>query len=428
MWLCIKGGRAVDPARGVDAPLDVLIEEGRVSRLGRDISPPEGARVLDARGLVVAPGFLDMHVHLREPGQEWKEDIASGTRAAARGGFTAVACMPNTHPPNDTSSITERILKRAREVGAVRVYPIGAVSMGLGGESLSEMGDQREAGAVAFSDDGFPVRTGQLMRCALEYSRMLDVPIIEHAEDLSLSGGGAMNEGLVSTELGLQGMPATSEEVVVGRDILLAELTGGRLHIAHISTARAVELVRGAKGRGVRVSCEVTPHHFTLTEEALREYNRCAKMSPPLRTEADREALLEGLRDGTIEVIASDHAPHHEAEREVEFEALPFGVVGLETEVSLALDRLYHGGILTLPELIEKFTAGPARILGVEGGTLEPGGPGDLTLLDLEGEAAVDVRKFASKGRNSPFHGWRLKGAPAAAVVAGKVVWEREDA
>lgn len=425
MPLLVRGGRVVDPASGTDEALDLLIEGGRITRRGKGLAPPKGAEVLDARGLVAAPGFIDMHVHFREPGQEYKEDIESGTRAAASGGFTSVACMANTDPVNDTSSITERILKRAREAGSARVHPIGAVSVGLKGEALTEMAEQQAAGAVAFSDDGVPVRTAALMRAALDYAGMLGAPILDHAEDRSLSQGRVMHEGRVSTILGLSGNPAASEDICVFRDIRLAELTGARVHILHLSSRGAVDLIRQAKRRGVRVTGEATPHHFTLTHEAIQGFNASAKMAPPLREEEDRQALLEGLRDGTIEVIASDHAPHYEAELQVEFDEVPFGVVGLETAVPLALDRLYHGGVLTLPQLISKFTAGPAKVLGLKLGTLAEGAPGDVTLLDPEREFTVDPESFESRGRNTPFGGWRLKGCAVATVVNGELRMNR---
>lgn len=425
MPLLVRGGRVVDPASGTDEALDLLIEGGRITRRGKGLAPPKGAEVLDARGLVAAPGFIDMHVHFREPGQEYKEDIESGTRAAASGGFTSVACMANTDPVNDTSSITERILKRAREAGSARVHPIGAVSVGLKGEALTEMAEQQAAGAVAFSDDGVPVRTAALMRAALDYAGMLGAPILDHAEDRSLSQGKVMHEGRVSTVLGLSGNPAASEDICVFRDIRLAELTGARVHILHLSSRGAVDLIRQARRRGVRVTGEATPHHFTLTHEAIQGFNASAKMAPPLREEEDRQALLEGLRDGTIEVIASDHAPHYEAELQVEFDEVPFGVVGLETAVPLALDRLYHGGVLTLPQLISKFTAGPARVLGLKLGTLAEGAPGDVTLLDPEREFTVDPESFESRGRNTPFGGWRLKGCAVATVVNGELRMNR---
>ncbi|MEE9256109.1 MAG: dihydroorotase [bacterium] len=425
MPLLIKGGRLIDPSEGADARLDLLIEDGIVTGIAEDIEPRPGDEVLDAGGLIVAPGFIDMHVHLREPGEEYKEDIESGTRAAAAGGFTAVACMANTDPVNDTSSITERILKRAREGAACRVFPVGAVSRGLEGRDLTEMADQKAAGCAAFSDDGVPVRTAQLMRSALEYAGMLGMTVLDHAEDASLSGGRVMNEGEVSTALGLAPNPAASEDICVYRDIRLAELTRGRLHILHTTSVGAIDLIRQAKNKGLRVTCEVTPHHFTLIDEAIRGFNSSAKMAPPLRSEEDRRAILEGLRDGTVDVIASDHAPHYEAELQVEFDAVPFGIVGLETAVPLALDRLVHGGVLTLPEMIAKFTAGPARVLGLPHGTLKEGAPGDVTLLDPEREFEVEPESFESRGRNTPFGGWKLKGCAAATVVAGRVVMSR---
>ena len=425
MPLLIKGGRLIDPASGVDGVLDIRIAEGAVSEIKPDLTPRKGEEVLDAAGLIVCPGFIDIHTHLREPGQEYKEDIESGTRAAAAGGFTAVACMANTDPVNDTSSITERILKRARESAACRVYPIGAVSAGLEGGHLTEMADQIDAGCVAFSDDGVPVRSAQLMRSALEYAGMLGVPVLDHAEDLTLSGGRAMNEGAVSTALGLGANPSASEDICVFRDIRLAELTRAPVHILHISTARAVALVREAKARGVRVTCEATPHHFTLNHEEIQGFNSSAKMAPPLRAEEDRVALLAGLKDGTIDAIASDHAPHYEAELQVEFEAVPFGIVGFETAVPLTLDRLVHGGALTLPEAIEKLTAGPARVLGLPGGSLKEGTPGDVTILDPEREYEVLPERFESRARNTPFGGLKLRGCAVATVVGGNIVMNR---
>ena len=424
MPLLIKGARVIDPASGLDDVLDILIEEGRVARLEKNITPG-GAEVLDASGLIAAPGFIDMHVHLREPGEEYKEDIESGTRAAAAGGFTAVACMANTDPVNDSSSITERIMKRARELAACRVYPIGAVSEGLEGEHITEMADQKAAGCVAFSDDGMPVSTAQLMRSALEYAGMLGIPILDHAEDMSLSWGRVMNEGAMATAMGLGANPAASEDICVFRDIRLARLTGSPLHILHITSAGAVELVRQAKREGVHVTCEATPHHFTLTDAAIAGFNSAAKMAPPLRSEADRQALLAGLKDGTIDAIASDHAPHYEAELQVEFDAVPFGIVGLETAVPLALEILVHGGVLNLAEMIAKFTGGPARILNLPGGTLKEGAPGDVTLLDPGREYEVVPERFESRGRNTPFAGRKLRGCAAATVVGGRIVMNR---
>ena len=430
MPLLIKGARVIDSAVGVDDVLDILIEDGLIARLAKDIDPggvgaPDGVDVLDATGLIAAPGFIDMHVHLREPGEKFKEDIESGTRAAAAGGFTAIACMANTDPVNDTSSITERIMKRARESAVCWVYPIGAVSEGLKGEHITEMADQKGAGCVAFSDDGMPVRTAQLMRSALEYSGMLGIPILDHAEDLSLSSGRVMNEGAMATALGLGANPTASEDICVFRDIRLARLTGSPLHILHITSAGAVELVRQAKREGAPVTCEATPHHFTLTDAAIVGFNSAAKMAPPLRSEADRQALLAGLKDGTIDAIASDHAPHYVADLQVEFDAVPFGVVGLETAVPLAIEVLVHGGVLTLAEMIAKFTEGPARILNLPGGTLKEGAPGDVTLLNLERQYEVIPERFESRGRNTPFAGRKLRGCAAATVVRGRIVMNR---
>ena len=421
MKLLLKGGRVVDPATKTDAVLDVLLEDGLVARLEPSIAA-EGARVFEARGLVVAPGFVDMHAHLREPGEEWKETIETGTRAAAAGGFTAVACMPNTVPVNDERAVTEFILARSRESARVRVYPIGAITKGQKGEQLAEIGDLVAGGAVAVSDDGHPVASGTLFRKALEYASMFGVPVIDHCEDPDLSDEGVVNEGVVSTLLGLKGWNHSAEEVMVFRDLLLAEETGGRVHIAHASTAGSVALVRDAKRRGVRASVEVTPHHLALTEDACRAYDTRAKMNPPLRTEADRRALLEALADGTVDAIATDHAPHHEDEKNVEFARAPFGVIGLETAVSLALDRLVAAEKAPLPRLVALFSSGPCGILGLPGGTLAPGSPADVTVIDLERLITVDVSRFQSKSRNSPFDGWALRGGPVATIVGGEIV------
>jgi dihydroorotase len=419
--LLLRNGRVVDPAFGVDDTMDVLIEDGRIARVESRIAS-RGTEVLDLAGLAVCPGFIDMHVHLREPGQEWKETIETGTRAAAAGGFTGVACMPNTVPVNDSRSVTEFILAQARQRAAVAVYPIGCVSKGQKGEELAEMGDMHEAGARGFSDDGRPVASSLLMRKALEYSRILDVPLIDHCEDPDLVARGVVHEGEISTRLGLRGWPSVAEEIVVQRDVLLAEYTQAHVHIAHLSTSRGVDFVRRAKRARVRVTCEVTPHHLALTDEAAADYDTNAKMNPPLRSEADRRALLNAVADGTVDAIATDHAPHHADEKTVEFSLAPFGVVGLETAVSVCLDRLVHGGVIDLRRMVELFTVGPARILRIEKGTLKRGADADITVLDLERTVAVDPSKFRSLSSNTPFAGWRLRGAPVLTLVGGKIV------
>lgn len=422
MKLLLSRGRVVDPASGVDREADVLIEDGLVARVEPGIRDPE-AELVDARGLHVCPGFIDMHVHLREPGQEWKETIQSGTRAAARGGFTGVACMPNTDPVNDSRSVTELIMAQATEHGTVPVYPIGCVTKGQRGRELTEMKDMLEVGARAFSDDGKPVSSSLIMRRALEYSRLFDVPIIDHCEDVELVDGGVMNEGPRSSRLGLRGWPAVAEEVMIQRDILLADYTGGHVHVAHMSTGRGAEFVRWGKSRGARVTCEVTPHHLVLTDEAVGEYDTNAKMNPPLRHERDREALARALADGTVDAIATDHAPHHADEKCVEFATAPFGVVGLETAVSLCLDRLVQREVIGLSRLVELFSQGPARILRLaRKGRLAPGDDGDVTVLDLGREVEVQSARFASKGRNTPFQGFALRGAAVLTIVAGRIV------
>lgn len=426
MNLLIKGGRVLDPANGLDAVQDLLIQDGKIARLGRNLHAPDGTPTIDAAGKVVCPGFIDIHVHLREPGYEYKETVATGTRAAAAGGFTAVSCMANTNPVNDNRSVTDYIRAKALSEGVVRVYPIGAVSRGLEGKELAELAELAEAGCVAFSDDGHPVMNSALLRRAMEYVLPFGLPIISHAEDAHLAQGGVMNEGVVSTELGLAGRPAAAEEIMVARDLCLAELTGGHVHIAHLSTAGSVRLVREAKVRGVRVSAEVTPHHLLLTEEAVRGYDPNTKMAPPLRTKHDQEALLEALADGTIDAIATDHAPHALSEKEGDFDAAAFGVVGLETAVPVLLDRLVRPGRLSLPTLIERLTTGPARLLNLPGGSLAGGADADITILDLERQLTLDPSGFHSKSRNTPFGGWRVTGMPWMTLVGGRVVmWER---
>jgi len=387
---------------------------------------PRGAQVLDMKGLVVCPGFIDIHAHLREPGREDKETIATGTRAAAAGGFTAVCTMPNTEPVNDTAGITRSIVEKARAEGATRVYPIGAITRGQKGEELAEYGDLKEAGCVAFSDDGKPVASARVMRRALEYARAFDVVLIDHCEEPTLAEGACMNEGPVSTHLGLRGQPAAGEAIMVERDVLLAGLTGGRVHIAHLSAAASVDAVRRGKARGVKVTAEATPHHLFLTDDAVREtaYDTNTKMNPPLRSEADRQGVLAGLQDGTIDCIATDHAPHTVDDKKVEYDQAANGVVGLETAVALCLDRLVGRGLVELPYLVALLSANPARVLGLPGGTLAPGSPADLTVLDLAKKRQVDASRFESRSRNTPFDGWILKGWPALTIVAGRVAWK----
>jgi dihydroorotase len=424
MSLLIKNGHVIDPAGSVDGVHDVLLKGDRIERVGPSLAVPNDTRVLDATGKIVCPGFIDIHVHLREPGQEYKETVATGTRAAAAGGFTAVCAMANTHPVNDNRSVTDYVRAKADTEGLVRVYPIGAVTRNLGGEELAELAELAEAGCVAFSDDGKCVMNAALYRRAMEYTLPFGTPVISHAEDHHLSKGAAMNEGVVSTELGVPGAPAAAEDVMVARDILLAELTGAHVHIAHLSTAGAVRLVRDAKARGVRVTAEVTPHHLLLTEEAVRTYDANAKMNPPLRTKRDTEALLEGLIDGTIDCIATDHAPHALSEKEGEFDRAAFGIVGLETAVGLLMDRLVKPGALPLTTLIARLSRDPARLLRLPGGSLAAGAPADLTLLDPEARWTIDPAKFASKSRNSPFGGWTVTGKPWKTIVGGRVAWE----
>ena len=423
--LVITGGTVVDPVAGTAAPGDVTVEDGRlVGVLRAGEGSAEGATVMDARGLLVLPGLVDMHVHLREPGFEYKETIQTGVAAALAGGFTSVACMANTEPPNDSAAVTQYILDRARVAQGARVHPIGALSIGLRGEHLAEIGEMHRAGIVAISDDGRPVMDAGLMRRALEYSRMFGLPVIVHEEDSSLAGGGSMNEGVTALRLGLRGIPAAAEDVMIARDVALVRLTGGRLHVAHVSTASAVALLRAAKSEGLAVTAEVTPHHLFLTEEAVAGYGTNAKMAPPLRTRADVDALRAALADGTIDAIATDHAPHHHDEKDVEFERAANGVVGLETALPLAL-RLVAEKVLDLPALVARMTVGPARILGLAAGTLAPGAPADLTLVDPERRWRVDPRAFRSKSRNTPFDGRTFRGAVTATVVAGAVVYRR---
>jgi dihydroorotase len=423
MKLLLKNGHVVDPSRSLNATCDVLIEGGRIAAVGRGL-PTEGARVWEVpHTCLVVPGLIDMHVHLREPGQEHKETVATGTAAAVAGGFTAVACMPNTDPINDQASVTRLIIARAAEAGLARVYPIGAVSLGSKGEHLAEFGDLRAAGCVAVSDDGRPVATSLLMRRALEYAGMFGMPVIDHCEDPTLKGDGVAHEGPTAARLGLRGIPGIAEEIWVERDITLAGHTDGTVHIAHMSAAGSLRAVRAGKARGVRVTCEVAPHHFVLTDADLEGYDTNVKMNPPLREAADRDAMLEGLADGSVDAIATDHAPHHYDEKRVEFDRAPFGIVGLETAVSLTLDRLVHTGRIPVSRMIELLSTNPARILGVEGGTLGDGAPADVTILAPDLEVTIDPTKFRSKSRNTPFGGWVLRGGVAATIVGGQVVY-----
>jgi len=423
--LLIKNGRVIDPASKTDAALDVLLNGEKIQGVGAagKISAPQDAEVFDASGLIVAPGFIDIHVHLREPGQESSETIETGTRAAARGGFTAVCCMPNTKPVNDNASVTRFILDRAKVAGGVRVWPIGAASVGSKGEAIAEIAAMKEAGIVGVSDDGRPIATAKLARQVMDYCRSLDLPVIEHAEDVSLAAGAVMREGVSSTRLGLRGMPAAAESVCVARDVQLAELSGARLHIAHLSAKASLEQVRWAKSRGLRVTCEVTPHHFTLIDEDV-QYDSRFKMNPPLAAREDREALLAGLADGTVDAIATDHAPHEPALKDVEFDRAPFGILGFETALALALEQLVHSGRLSLMRMVELFASGPARVLGIES-EIAAGKAANLTIFSLDDSWTYNVKESPSKSRNSPFDGRTFKGAAVATIVAGRVIYKR---
>jgi dihydroorotase len=423
--LLIKNGRVLNPATSTDAALDVLLDGERIADVaaaGTLSDRAKNAEVFDAAGLIVAPGFIDIHVHLREPGQENSETIETGTRSAARGGFTAVCCMPNTKPVNDNASVTRFIMDRAKAAASVRVWPIGAASVGSKGKAIAEIAAMREAGIVAVSDDGKPIATAKLTRQVMDYCRSLDIPVIEHAEDVSLAAGAVMREGVTSTRLGLAGMPAAAESVCVARDVQLAELTGARLHIAHLSARGSLEQVRWAKSRGLRVSCEVTPHHFTLIDEDV-EYDSRFKMNPPLAAREDRDALLAGLADGTVDAIATDHAPHESALKDVEFDRAPFGILGFETALALSLEQLVHTGKISLMRMVELFTTGPARVLGIER-TLAAGQPADITVFSTDHSWTYDVKDSPSKSRSSPFDRRTFKGAPMATIVAGRVVWK----
>jgi dihydroorotase len=422
--LLIRGGRVVDPAHKRDGEFDVLIEGDKVARVARNVTAPSGASVLEAKGMIVAPGLVDMHVHLREPGQEDAETVESGTAAAAAGGITSVVCMPNTDPPLDDVSGIRFVLRRAAEVGKVRVWPTGAVTRGRAGEAMTEIAAMARAGCVALTDDGAGVADSQLLRRALEYAKMFDLPVIEHAEDAALKADGVMNEGALATRLGYKGIPRQTETVAVARDIALSELTGGRMHITHVSARETVQLVREAKRRGLRVSADATPHHFTLTEDAVTEYGTNAKMNPPLRTADDRAAIVEGLADGTIDAIASDHAPHTRAAKEQEFTAAPFGVIGLETLLPLTVTQLIEPGRLSWPEAVARMSWNPARLLNLPVGHLGEGALADVVIIDPREERRLT--SFNSRSQNSPFLGWTLRGFPQAVIVGGRVALRRD--
>jgi dihydroorotase len=424
MTYILKNGRVVDPANGRDGRFDIEIRDGVIARVGTDLPVPEGATVLDVPpGCVVTPGLIDMHVHLREPGQEHKETVASGVTAAVAGGFTAVACMPNTAPINDSAAVTRYIRDKADAAGLARVYPIGAASVGSKGEQMAEIGELKTAGCVAVSDDGHPIRTALLMRRVLEYAGMLDVLVIDHCEDPTLKGDGVVHEGAVASELGLRGIPGEAEELWIERDITLAGLTGTAFHVAHLSTAGSLRAVRAGKARGIAVTCEVAPHHFVLTDDALRGYDTNTKMNPPLRPQVDVDALIEGLADGSVDAIATDHAPHHADEKALSYDQAPFGITGLETAVSLTFDRLVHSGRIGLSRMIELLSVNPARILKVTGGALTEGAPADISVLAPD--LAVTVRASAQKSlsKNMPFEGWNLRGGVAATIVGGRLVY-----
>jgi dihydroorotase len=423
--LLIRGGRVIDPSRGTDGPADVLIRDGRIEAVGRNIPAEPGIELVDATGKVVAPGLIDIHVHLREPGFEHAETIASGAAAAAAGGFTAVCAMPNTDPVTDSQATVGFVVRQAIRAGQARVYPIGAVSLGQRGEQLTEFGELIQAGAVAVSDDGKPVRSSHLMRTALEYAKTFGIPVADHCEDLSLAQGGAMHEGIISARLGLKGIPSAAEEIMVARNILLAELTGGHVHLCHMSTRGSVELIRWAKSKGLRVTAEATPHHFTLTHERCEGYDTNAKMNPPLREAADRDAIRQGLADGSIDCIASDHAPHHYDAKEREFDEAPNGIVGLETAFGLGMRELVGPGVLSLPELLARMSTLPARVFRLPGGTLAVGAPADLVVLDVERQWEVRREELHSKSLNSPFLGETLRGQADLTIVGGRVVFQR---
>ena len=420
--LLIKNGRVIDPASNFDDTVDVLIDDGKIAGIGQNLEA-SGAEVFDASGTIVAPGFIDMHVHLREPGFEHAETIESGARAAAAGGFTSVCPMPNTQPVNDNATVTSYLVERARKYAVVNIYPVGAITRNSDGEQLAAIGSMKEAGIVAISDDGRPVMNARVMRRAMEFARAFDIPVIDHCEDLHLSAGGDMHEGLESVRLGLRGIPSCSENVMVARDVLLAELTGAKFHVAHISSRHSVEMVAFAKARGLPVTCEATPHHFALADADMAPYDSNFKMKPPLRSGADVAAIVEGIAAGAVDAIATDHAPHPGSEKMQEFEKCPFGILGLETAIGITLERLVHPGKISLRKMVELFTVGPARILNLNRGRLCPGVPADITMFDLERPWTYDVNRSFSKSRNSPFHEHRFRGGPVATIVNGNIVW-----
>jgi dihydroorotase len=421
MSLLIKNGRVIDPSQGIDEVTDLLVVDGLIKELGKGLSVPAGTDVIDATGKYVTPGLIDMHVHLRDPGLEYKEDIVSGTRAAAAGGFTSVCCMPNTKPPIDNKAIASYIINKAKAEGFCNVFPVGSITYGMNGERMAEMGELKEAGCVAVSDDGKPVANAELMRRSLEYANGIGIMVITHAEELSLVGEGVMNEGFTSTEIGLKGIPRVAEDIATARDVMLAEYTGAPIHIAHVSTRDSVRIIRDAKARGVKVTCETAPHYFTLTDDAVRGYNTNAKMNPPLREAADVAAIKEGLKDGTIDCIATDHAPHHLDEKDVEFNEAMNGIIGLETSLPLSL-ALVSEGVLSLQQLIEKMSCNPSKILGIGRGTLKVGAVADITVFDTAAEWTVEADRLFSKSKNSPFLGWEVKGAAVTTVVGGKQI------
>jgi dihydroorotase len=423
--ILIRGGRVIDPSRGTDGVADVFLADGKVESVGRDIGSPDDALVLDATGRIVTPGLIDLHVHLREPGQEDVETVATGAMAAAAGGFSAVCAMPNTDPVTDNQAAVGFIVSQAQRAGKARVYPVGAISLGQRGQQLAEFGELVGAGAVAVSDDGKPVVSSHLMRTALEYARTFGIPVADHCEDPTLSAGGAMHEGIVSTRLGLKGIPSAAEEIMVARDILLAELTGGHVHLCHMSTRGSVDLIRRAKEKGLRVTAEACPHHFTLTHEACEGYNTNAKMNPPLREADDREAIRQALKDGTIDVICTDHAPHHYDAKEREFDDAPNGIIGLETAFGLAVTELVETGLLTLCDLVNRMSTMPAKIFNLPGGTLAPGSAADVLIADSKAPWVVDPVAFHSKSRNTPFAGRQLIGRAEVTVVRGQVIYQR---